>query len=957
MLDVGAVLFGFHVDCVAEVPDVGGRMWRMTYEKNGAELVWLERDDDVKTFVIAFKTLPEDDTGVAHILEHSVLAGSEKYPVKSPFDEMRKSSVRVFMNAMTSRDATYYPFSTRNDRDFQNLSDVYLDAVFHPLSMKEPMAFEQEGWHYELKGDKRELSVNGVVFNEMKGVFALPDRRAYREVTSALYPDIVYGHDSGGRPENIPELTYEKYRAFHRRFYHPSNARIFLDGKVDVARTLEKLDKVLGEYDRLEVDARIGSQAPISRTIRLPYELRNLDHKTIFVQGWSAGTITDDVSLVPALDVLVEYLCGSNEAPLKKALLARRLCKDVTMGDFEYRQVPLFLILKDTSEDLLAECRTVVEDTLEHHIAAGFDRARLDAIINRHEFAVREVDSSRPRGLCFFSRVLRQWLYGGDPAAALDATGIYRRLRAGVADGLFERMAHERILKNVHRVELVLAPDADLARARAERTRLSLKNVLDGMTTDRLADVAARVERLKAYQNRVDSKEDVEKIPRLSSRELSKTGLPVDGELKAHGGATCIRTQPTANGISYVTFYFPMEGFGEDELLAMPLFARLHGKLKTSRHSAFELQTLVAANLGRLTYSTVAAERGRYFKVSMAMLEDKAETAFALLREILFETQFDDVREMETILRQKQIDAERDVSGDGRNLCLRVAKRAFSERWAVADILHGEKQLRWLQAARADEKMAARFRALPEKLFARSGLIVSYTGNLPVDVESMVDRMFGGSPGGKGAVPSTEDSASAFSIDGDTGFSAWTAEFPKGMKLTGAMLVAAKILSLEYLHREVREIGGAYGVLLRATASGTFDGYSYRDPSPARTLEAMGKVGGALRRFADSGADIDRYIVSTIAAMDPYRPPADEAARAVELFLDCRAPGDEDRIREEVLATTRSQLLEVADLLDEISPKAKSCIVGGAKQLAGVDPLDVRPVVREAEPPPRSFGE
>ncbi len=935
---VGSLLFGFHVDSVTDVPDVNGRLWRMTYQKNGAELVWLERDDDVKTFVIAFKTLPEDDTGVAHILEHSVLAGSEKYPVKSPFGEMRKSSVRVFMNAMTARDVTYYPFSTRNDQDFLNLADVYLDAVFHPLSVRNPLAFRQEGWHYELDGKTGDLSVNGVVFNEMKGVFAVPDRCACRELTSALYPDIVYGHDSGGRPEKIPDLTYEEYCAFHRRFYHPSNARVFLDGKVEIKSVLEKLDAVLSRYDRLDVDADIGLQTPVSKSLRLPYESTNCNHKTIFAQGWSVGTITDDPAYVRALDVLVEYLCGSNEAPLKKALLSRRLCKDVSMGEFEYRQIPLFLILKDTSDEQVDECGKVIQETLEKLVSEGFDRERLSAIINRNEFAERELNSSRPKGLHYFSVMLRQWLYGGSPESALDLTDAYRRLREGVADGWFEKIVRERILANGHKVDLVLSPDATLSKARAEKDRDALRRKRDGMSPEQLAEVADEVRRLKEYQSRSDSREDIDKIPRLTSKELPVKGTPVCGEIRESDGATYIKTKSSAAGVFYLTFYFPMDGLGETDLPMTPLFARLHGKLKTSKRTAFELQTLVAANVGRLSYSAVSTGRGPYFKVSMAGLTGKAQAAVDILREILFETQFDDVGEIETILRQKQLDAERDVSGDGRELGLRVAKRAFSERWTIADILGGERQLRWLQSARADKPMSDFYQGLAERLFTADGVMVSFTDNLPMDVEELVRGTFKRT-GRRSKVDMTVNGlpASAFSIDGDTGFAAWTAKLPQGARLTGPMRVACKILSLEYLHREVREIGGAYGVMIHATESGTIDGFSYRDPNPVQTLVTIGKAGEALRKFVNSGADIDRFIVSTIAAMDPYRPPAEEAVRAAALHMERRSGEDEDRIRAEVLSTTKEQLLDVADMLDAIAPGARTCIVGGSRQLSGVE--------------------
>lgn len=943
--DVGSVFHGFHIDSAADVPDAGGRVWRMTYEKNGAELVWLDRADEVKTFVIAFKTLPEDDTGVAHILEHSVLAGSEKYPLKSPFDEMRKSSMCVFMNAMTSRDVTYYPFSTRNDTDFLNLEDVYLDAVFHPLILNNPMAFRQEGWHYELSADRRELSVNGVVLNEMKGVFASPDNSVYREVTSMLYPDIVYGHDSGGRPERIPELTYENFKAFHRRFYHPSNARVFLDGSVNIADVLEKLDAFFSPYERQDIPAEISLQSPAETRRRIPYASAAVENKAILAFGWSAGTMKDP-SFPLAVDILSDYLCGSNEAPLKKALLEHQLCKDALMGCYDYRQIPLFLILKDTSEEQFEAIRKIVYETLEQICRDGIDRQRILSLIDRNEFSKREMNSSRPKGLTWFSRALRQWLYGGDPLTALNTTGIYKQLRSGAENGLFESIIRERILENKHRAEAGFIPDPTLAGRKAAEDKAAMEAERQKLSPDELSEIAGKVSELKNYQNRDDSAEDIAKVPRIASRDLPPHGSPAEGTVNAENGVTRIVSKPTAAGVCYLEIYFPVNDFLPADLVKLPLFARLPGKLRTSRHSALELQTLAAANIGRFYCSMVSTKRGRYFKVSIAALAGKAASALELVEEMLFETQFDDAGEIEKILRQKQIAAEREVSTDGRALALRVARRGLAERWAAADILYGEHQLRWLQNRQTDDDLLRWYGNMPNRLLKRDGLIISHTSNLP---DGILDPMLAALDSGKRepavCIPVTTDCPQAFSIDGDTGFSAWVAPLPGNLRTTGPMRVASRILSLGYLHREVREIGGAYGVHMRITPDGLVECTSYRDPRPFESLRKMNRIGSALRSFVNSGSDIDRFVVATVASMEPYRPPADEAVLFADLYMDERTPEDQERIRHEVLTTTKEHLLQFAELLNGISSSATACVVGGKKQVSTGDKADIRPII------------
>lgn len=945
IVNVGSLICGFRVDSVTEAPDVGGRMWRMTYEKNGAELIWLEREDDVKTFSIAFKTLPEDDTGVAHILEHSVLAGSEKYPVKSPFDEMCKSSVRVFMNAMTSRDVTYYPFSTRNDVDYLNLTDVYLDAVFNPLVTKTPLAFQQEGWHYEWNKETRELSVNGVVYNEMKGVFALAENRVSREIISALYPENVYGNDSGGRPEKILDLTYEQFCAFHKRFYHPSNARIFLDGRVPLKEVLTKLEAYLSRFDAKDMDVAIPLQRPIEVNLRLPYSSATSENKVFFVEGWSVGCAEDPVYCY-ALDILTDYLCGTNESPLKKALLEQKLCRDVSMSAINYQEIPLYILLKDTSEEKLETCRKVIRETLTTLCERGFDKAQLHALINRDEFANRELNTRHPKGFVYFSRILRPWLYGGDPVTSMTLSDNYAKLREGVQHGLFESLVRDKILGNRHHAEVILFPDAELEARTVSAHRKRLETIRDAMSEADLDNLEADIAKLKAYQHRKDSIEAIEKIPRLKSSELSPSATPLSSDVQYKDGTVQIKTKSTADGIFYLTLYFPMDDFSAEELLKMPLFAHLHGKLKTSKQTVLELQTKIAATVGQLSFSTVSAARGRYFKVSIASLLENQKSTFDLLKEVLLTTNFEDQAEVEAILRQKQRFAERDVLNDGRAITLYCAKRNVEERWAVADLLHGEQQLRWLQQTTVDESLQRWYATLSKRLFCQNGMVISFTDNLPEECVEELLTAFPTMPKERVEIVSSKSNVQGFLIDGDTSFSAWALPLPKGVVATGAMRVAAKILSREYLHNEVREIGGAYGVTMRVTPSGFVECFSYRDPNPLRSLQKMNEVGAALRRFATSDVDIDRYIVATIAEMDPYRSPADEAARAVSLFVEHRTEADQERVRREILATTKEQLLAFATLLEDLKGQASTSIVGGQRQLQDLTSDQVQPIIQ-----------
>lgn len=944
-IESGQHLSGFRVESVSDVPDAGGRLWKMAHEKSGAALFWLEREDETKTFAIAFKTLPEDDTGIAHILEHSVLEGSEKYPVKSPFTELSKSSMQVFQNAWTMPDATCYPFSTRNDTDFLNLADVYLDAVFHPLVLKDPLAFRQEGWHYERDGATGELSVNGVVFNEMKGNYASPDQLAVRETMRALSPGTVYGHDSGGNPERIPELTHEAFCAFHRRFYHPSNTLVFLDGNVPLRDILEKLDACLSAYDRRDAVDDIPLQGEVDDKVRIPYESVAGGSKAIFVQGWIMGPAVDPPHQILLANLLSAYLCGSNEAPLKKALLEKGLCKEVSMFPRWGRQIPLFLKLKDMAEEDLDACRKTIREVLGEICARGFDRGRLDALTNLQEFLDRELDTGNPKGIAHLFSMLC-WFYGGEPREALALTDIYAKVRAEAEEGLFERLVRERLLESRQHAEVILVPDADLGRRRREEWAARMARLRDGMTPEQTAAIAEETAALEARQRRPNSPEEIALIPRLRSADLPPNGIPVRGGMEEKEGITRIRIPATAAGICYAKLFFPMDGFGAEELLRMPLFARLQGALRTAGRTALELQAAVAADIGRLEFSTLSAKRGRFFTVDMAVLPAKAEVAFGLLKDILFETQYGKTAEIVAILRQSQLGAEQAAIRNGCALAFSRARRGLSEKWAVSDLLKGERQLRWLQGTRAEAELSPWFAGVPERLFRRDGLIVSHTDNLPQEV---LDGFLGGLAGG-GALPRVridpiQGGAKGFALDGDTGFGAWVARLPDGMASTGAMQVGAHALSLECLHNEVREIGGAYGVDLWVAPEGVVHCSLYRDPNPLHSFDAVARSGRALREYVESGADFDRHIVASVAGMEPYRSAADEAARAANLFVEGRSGEDEERIRREMLATTREQLLEFADILEAIAPSAQTCIVGGNRQLADIPPDDIERVL------------
>ena len=937
------IIHNFTVRSATELPEVPGRLWRMRYEKNGADLVWLERDDENKTFAIAFKTVPGDDTGVAHIMEHSVLCGSKKYPVKEPFVDLLKSSLATFLNAMTYPDKTVYPVATRNGTDFLNLIDVYMDAVLHPLSIENRMALDQEGWHYEFD-DKGRLTMNGVVYSEMKGVFSNPDSIAFWEAMNLLFPDCCYCHESGGDPAHIPDLTFDAYKAFHARFYHPSNARIFLDGKMDVDAVLARLDGFLKDYGPAEVHAEIPLQNAVEKRRTVKYEVADDGRdKYILVDGWVIGKF-DERERQLAFTVLSEVLAGSNEAPLKKALLDMGLCEDVEMGAENVQQTAALLTIRNTSKEKVAECRRVVRETLERLAKDGLDRKRIEAVLNKCEFLVREKDSGTyPRGLAFMGAALDSWMYGGDPAEGFRYREVFDALRAKIATGGFERYLREMFIDNAHHAELTLEPSATLGEERRKKMEEDMAKVLAGWSAEKVAEVKATAAKLKEFQKSKDRPEDTAKLPKLAVKDIPLKGEEIRQEITSVDGRTVIRPKVGADGIFYLELYFSLADLSGAELAEVPFFATLLGELATEHFGALELKSEIDANLGRFSVGTkVFDAKGTatpYLCVQIAGLDAKRDDALRIAKEVLLGTKFEDVKAAGDLLTQDRQDMEQGIAASGNQYAMRRAGARLSRQNEIDELFSGVAQLRWLQKAKADKALLSRYAALAKRVFTKGRLTVCVSDNMP---KGYAAEVIGAWPDGtdvkaaadwSAGLPEVAGGGEGFTVPAEVAYAGVASRLPKGVAYHGSQVVAARILTLDHLWNEIRVLGGAYGMGLVVRADGDVQYMTYRDPNPARSLGKIAESGAALKKFCESGAEIDKYVVSAIGKSEPYLSPRLETQRASELFLSGRTPDDVARVRAEILATTREELSRFADTLTALSKDASVCVVGGKKPL------------------------
>ena len=944
-VNVGERISGFVVRSVENLPDVGGRLVQMVYEANGAELAWLDRDEDNMTFAIAFRTIPSDDTGVAHIIEHSVLCGSEKYPVKEPFVDLLKSSFATFLNAYTATDHTAYPVSSRNGKDFLNLIDVYLDAVLHPLSVKSPDAFRQEGWHWELSEDGSELGRNGIVYSEMKGVLAKPLAIAETEVNKLLYPDTAYRFNAGGDPEHIPELTYKGYCDFYRRHYHPSNAHVFLDGRVDLAAVLARLDAAFAPFPKRERVPQVPFQAPRRAERTVPYPLapgQDAKDRTILSDAFLVAKATE-VERVAAMEILADAIAGSNEAPLTKALLEQGFCDDVTLSQECAMQAAAILTVENAADGKADEIRALVRSTLESLASSGLDHARLEAVISRKEFEYREQDfGTYPRGLAYHSAFLGQWLYGGDPAAAFKLNDVFKSLRKKVSEGWFERFLREALVDNPSHVSLTLVPDASLAERRLAEDKASLARTKASWSEADLARVRDEFKSLKAFQDSPDSPEDTAKLPKLGIVDIPENGPVPEYALEdAPGGAKLCRAKTQAKGIVYATLAFPLEGLSPDELADAAFAAELFGELDTAKRSVADLKNDIDSRLGRFS-ATVAVfgenagsatpGRGRaYLLVKAAALESMSGAITEIVGETLKTTKFVDTARVGDALTQRRTSMEQSADGYGGMRFARTrAGASVHEAGALAEYTSGLAAMRRMQKlddsfGKDGEKTCAAFADLMGRIVAGGAEALFVSDNADREWAAGLLAAFprGNAPGSAKA-PLLPARREGFTSGGSVASVAKASFVPSDH---GTAIVASRLLTLDYLWTEVRVRGGAYGGSLTRSNAGIAMFLSWNDPTPARTVGVYDGSGNSLRKAA--GEDFEKYVVSAVASTEPYLTPSAEMGLAVATVLSRRTPEDLQRTRRAMLSATRAGLLRFADELDRAASSRSVCVIGG----------------------------
>lgn len=950
------------------------------HKKSGARIFTMKNQDDNKVFSIAFRTPAEDSTGIAHITEHSVLCGSKKFPLKDPFVELAKGSLNTFLNAMTYPDKTVYPVASRNEKDFDNLMDVYLDAVFHPNSVKDPRILAQEGWHYELMNEEDALRYNGVVYNEMKGVFSSPESVLERYIMQALFPDTCYSNESGGDPAVIPELTFDKFQAFHARYYHPSNAYIILYGDMSMEKKLAWLDEAyLSEYDAIQPDSEIRLQPAFTKLHKeeISYSVgaqESLKKNTYL--SWNVVVDALDNKRNLAMDILDYVLLSAPGAPLKQALIEAGIGEDIFGGFEDGIRQPYFSVnAKGADAKDQKRFLSVIETTLRRLVKEGLDQPSILAAINHDEFQYREADYGRsPKGLVYALTAMDTWLYDRKPWEYLFCMQCYQELREDAQHGYFEKLISELLLDNPHAALVICKPERGLTEKREQALAKKLADVKAGMSQVERNACIAETKALKQYQEEPTSEENLRKLPLLSISDIGKQAECFAWKEKYIEHTLFLETARVTRGVMYLRLNFNTQCLTEEELPYAGFLKTVLAYMDTKQHSFQDLSSDILLHTGGLSFDMNAYPDLRaynhytgIFSVETKLLYKDLTYVLSLMREILHTTKYEDTKRMAEILNEARSRERMKIEGAGHSYAVNRASAYFSGTARYQDLVGGVSYYRFIchiaDAFRTEPKtLAAKLWEISDKLFRFENMFVSVTAE-PEGIEAL-EQCY---PAWKtqylqdfrekellrevldtnytaGAPETTDEAQPQLLLEGNRneGFrtpsqvnyvarAGWYD--PTRLPYTGALRVLKVILNYDYLWIHLRVKGGAYGCMAGFGRSG--EGYlcSYRDPHLKETLDCYDALPDYLRHFTASPRDMTKYIIGAISELDTPRTNANVAALSVSAFLSHVSNEMLQQERDEVLQTTVEDIRALAAYAEALLATGASCTIGNAGKI------------------------
>ena len=944
-----------------EIKDLNSVGYLMKHKKSGARVVVLENDDENKVFSIGFRTPPTDSTGCPHIMEHSVLCGSKKFPAKDPFVELAKGSLNTFLNAMTFPDKTLYPVASCNNKDFRNLMHVYLDAVFYPNIYTKEEIFKQEGWHYELASKNEEITINGVVYNEMKGAFSSPDSLLDRVIFDNLFPDSCYGVESGGDPDCIPDLTYEKFLDFHKKYYHPSNSFIYLYGDADMESELNFIDaEYLCDFEYKEIDSKIGYQKPFDKTLEVTksYPITNdepLEDNTYLSYTVALDTVLDR-ELYLAFDIVEYALLAAPGAVLKKALLDKGIGKDI-QSSYEngILQPYMSIIAKNANASDKEVFMDTINEVLEDVVKNGFDKDTLRGAININEFRYREADYFfYPKGLMYCMISMDSWLYDdSEPFMHIAQNDTYSFLRKMVDTDYFEKLVEKYLLSNPHSCFTVLEPKRGLTVENDAKLREKLKEYKATLSKDEITKLVEDTKHLHEYQESGDDEETLKKLPLLELSDIKKEAMPFSNTVIEREGYKILSHDLFTNGIGYLTLAFDAESVSEDLIPYVGLLKSILGYVDTKDYGYSELNSAINLETGGVhsfaaVYKSKDAFEKSYrciYEVGAKFLYNKLEAALDLIRQIIFTSDFSDRKRIKEIVLMCKSRIQTNLVEAGHVTAAHRALSNISESEKVNELLSGIDYYRFLEKLEADfdncyEALVENLKACVQAIFNKESLIVvDYTALIDETKSSyeLIDKFVS-------ELPSLELEKKKWSLDtcgkneayktsAKVNYVAKAGIINEKIKSKGALNVLKVIMGYDYLWNQVRVVGGAYGCSENISRDG--DGFftSFRDPNLSRTLKVYEDSIDYLSSFEADERTMTKYIIGTMSNVDMPLSPMTKGVRSFAAYLKNQSFEEVQRERDEILKCTGEDIRQLAVSLKDFMNNSAICVIGSEEAI------------------------
>lgn len=960
-LKTGESYQGFKLVDEKKIKEVNGIGRLFYHEKSGAKLYHIENDDENKVFSISFRTPPEDSTGLPHILEHSVLCGSRKFPTKEPFVELAKGSLNTFLNAMTFPDKTMYPIASKNNKDFMNLMDVYLDAVLYPLIYKKPEILKQEGWHYDIEDPNEDITYKGVVYNEMKGAFSSPESVLFRKVQEALFPNTPYGVESGGDPEVIPDLSYDQFLSFHKKYYHPSNSYMYLYGDGDILEQLKFINaEYLKDFDKIQVDSTIPKQEAFDKprdwTINYPISKGEREEdKTFLSLNFVVGDSTDK-EIYLAFSILTYLLLQSSSAPLKKALIEAQLGKEI-IGSFDNNILqPVFsIVAKNSSPHLKEKFEKTIFETLEKLVEEGIDKKLIEAAININEFQLREADhGGYPKGLMYGIQMMDSWLYDKDPSMHLEYEETLNSIKKALTSDYFEKLIEKYILNNNHRALVIVEPKKGMQEKLEKEVQEKLSKYKETLSQGEINKLVEETLELRKMQISPDSKENLNTIPLLAIEDIETKAEELPLEKKIEYNVDVLFHPLFTNSITYLDMYFDIKTIPQELIPYISLLSQVLGKISTVNYQYEDLSNEINIHTGGIGFNIQAfGENGtdkQYypkFIVHSKALVDKLPRLNLLVNEIITKTKFTEDKRLKEIIQETISRLERKILTAGHVVVANRLFSYFSPTGHYLELLQGIEYYKFLVEIEREfdskkDKIKTNLEEVFKKIFNKNQLLISVTTakndynkvkeNLPTiikdlnrEVNKPQEYKFDFSPKNEGFMTSSKVQYVGKGYN-----------FKElGYSYDGSLQVLKTIVSLDYLWNTIRVQGGAYGAFFNIGRDGNMFLGSYRDPNLLKSIKAYERTSEYLESFDIDDREMKKYIIGTINRMDSPLTSSMKGEVATARYIRNIGQEDIQREREEVLATTQHDIKNSYKLIEDVMKENYLCVLGNEDKIRG----------------------